>query len=58
MKLYDGGSDKDVLIYETGDSETSTIPGDNQMFITFTTDGKTVDKGFTAKITFGKITIH
>ena len=62
MKIYDGGSNKDLEIYDgkyniTYDSygvvtqtqpDTVTSKG-NQMFITFKTDGN----GFTAKITFG-----
>ena len=52
MKIYDGGSNKDEIIYNSVqppfNSDTVTSKG-NQMFITFKTDGN----GFTAKITFG-----
>ena len=55
MKIYDGGSHKDeLLIAVTGNSVPSPVTSlGNQMFITFTTDGNAVGKGFTAKITFG-----
>ena len=55
MKLYAGGSNKDESIFsETGNSVPSPVKSfGNQIFITFTTDGNGVGKGFTAKITFG-----
>ena len=63
MKIYDGGSNKDLEIYDgvnsiTYDSDgviTDILESDtvtskgNQMFIAFKTDGN----GFTANITFG-----
>ena len=60
MKIYDGGSDKDESIISlSGNSAPSPVKSlRNQMFITFTTDGNGVDKGFTAKITFGITTNH
>ena len=58
--MYDGGSNKDELLNSlTGNSIPSPVKSlRNQMFITFTADGNGVDKGFTAKITFGNRTIH
>ena len=55
MKIYDGGSHKDeLLIAVNGNSVPSPVTSlGNQMFITFTTDGNAVGKGFTANITFG-----
>ena len=59
MKIYDGGSDKDELIYVHENSGPSLIKSDrNQIFISFTTDGKGVDKGFTAKFTFGNLILY
>ena len=60
MKIYDGGSDKDESIISlSGNSAPSPVKSlRNQMFITFTADGNGVDKGFTAKITFGIRIIH
>ena len=60
MKIYNGGSDKDESIISlTGNSAPSPVKSlRNQMFITFTSDGNAVDKGFTAKITFGIRTYH
>ena len=60
MKIYDGGSDKDdLLISKTGNSVPTPVTSlRNQMFITFTTNGNGVGKGFTAKIRFGSIIIH
>ena len=57
MKLYDGGSAKDgILIDTTGNPTPSQVTSSrNQMFITFTTDGNGVGKGFTTKIIFGNI---
>ena len=54
MKIYDGGSDKDELMYVHGISALSPIKSyKNQIFISFTTDGNGVDKGFTVKFKFG-----
>ncbi len=55
MKIYDGGSHIDELLFPvTGNSLPSLVTSlGNQMFISFTTDGNAVGKGFTAKITFG-----
>ena len=55
LKLYDGGSDKDLLlISETGNSEPFQVTSSrNQIFIMFTSDSDGVGKGFTANITFG-----
>ena len=60
MKIYNGGSDKDESIISlSGNSVPSPVTSlGNQMFITFTTDGNGVGKGFTAKITFGIRIIH
>ena len=60
LKMYDGGSEKDELLNSlTGNSIPSPVKSlRNQMFITFTADGNAVDKGFTAKITFGIRTYH
>ena len=60
MKIYDGGSSKDILLISiTGNSIPSPVTSlGNQMFITFTTDGNGVGKGFTTKITFGIRTNH
>ena len=60
LKIYDGGSDKDELLNSlTGNSIPSPVTSlGNQIFITFTSDGNGVDKGFTAKITFGITTNH
>ena len=57
MKIYDGGSHKDVLLRsDTGNSAPSLITSlRNQIFIKFLSDGNGVGKGFTAKITFGNI---
>ena len=57
LKIYDGGSDKDALLFsETGNSVPSSVTSiKNQIIITFTTNGNEVGKGFTAKITFGNI---
>ena len=57
MKIYNGGSDKDeLLISETGNSVPSSVTSlKNQIFITFTTFGNGVGKGFTTKLTFGNI---
>ena len=58
--MYDGGSEKDELLNSlTGNSIPSPVTSlGNQIFITFTSDGNGVGKGFTAKITFGNKTIH
>ena len=55
MKIYDGGSDKDELLNSlSGNYIPFPVKSlRNQMFITFTTDGNAVDKGFTANIAFG-----
>ena len=54
MKIYEGGSDKDELIYDYAISALTLVKSyGNQIFISFTTDGKGVDKGFTMKFTFG-----
>ena len=61
MKIYDGGNNIDELIIfnsdvlsSTGNSVLSLVTSlGNQIFIIFTTDGKAVGKGFTAKISFG-----
>ena len=55
MKIYNGGSDKDESIISlSGNSVPSPVTSlGNQVFIIFTTDGNGIDKGFTAKITFG-----
>ena len=60
LKIYDGGSDKyESLISVTGNSAPSPVTSlRNQMFIIFNTDGHGVDKGFTAKVTFGNRTVH
>ena len=55
MKIYDGGSNKDEIIYITTYSDTVTSMG-NQIFITFKTDGNGVGKKITAIITFCKRT--
>ena len=55
LKIYDGGSNKDVIIYDGfqhNNSDTVTSMG-NQMFITFKPDVNGVGKNFTANITFG-----
>ena len=45
-----------MLIATTNNSVPFQVTSSrNQMFITFTTDGNGVDKGFTANIIFGKI---
>ena len=49
MKIYDGGSHKDELLFAVNGNSVTFLG--NQMFISFTTDGNVV--GFTAKITFG-----
>ena len=56
MNIYEGGSNQDELLFSlTGNSVPSPVISlGNQIFITFTIDGNGVDKGFTAKITFGK----
>ena len=55
MKIYDGGSDKDVPLFsETGNSAPSLVTSlKNQIFVIFTSDSNGVGKGFTARITFG-----
>ena len=55
MKIYDSGSDEDDLIISvTGNSVPDSVTSSkNQMFITFTTNGNGVSKGFTASITYG-----
>ena len=55
MKIYDGGSHKDeLLVFVTVNSVPSLVTSlGNQMFISLTTDGNVVGKGFTANITFG-----
>ena len=60
LKMYDGGSEKDELLNSlTGNSAPSPVTSlRNQIFITFTSDGNEVDKGFTARITFCNRTIH
>ena len=60
MKIFDGGSNKDELLNSlTGNSVPSPVTSlGNQMFIIFNSDGNGVDKGFTAKITFGIRTNH
>ena len=59
MKIYEGGSDKDELIYDYAISALTLVKSyGNQIFISFTTDGKGVDKGFTAKFTFGNLILY
>ena len=60
MKIYNGGSDKDESIISlSGNSAPSPVTSlRNQIFIAFTSDDNGVDKGFTAKITFGITTNH
>ena len=60
MKIYNGGSDKDESIISlSGNSAPSPVKSlRNQMFITFTTDGNGVGKGFNAKIAFGSKTFR
>ena len=66
MKIYDGGSNKDLEIYDGVNSITYNVIGvpkheksdtvtskGNQMFITFKPDVNGVGKKFTANITFG-----
>ena len=60
MKIYDGGSNKDELIFNsdelalTGNSVPSLVPSTgSQIFMIFNTNGKGVGKGFTVKISFG-----
>ena len=60
MKIYDGGSNKDDLIFNsdqlslTGNSVPSLVTSTgSQIFMIFNTNGKGVGKGFTAKISFG-----
>ena len=57
MKIYIGGSVKDESIISlSGNSAPSPLKSlRNQMFITFTTDGNGVGKGFSAIIKFGKM---
>ena len=61
MEIYDGGSNKDEIIYsglilesnsDLVTTDTVTSKG-NQMFITFKPDINGVGKKFTANITFG-----
>ena len=56
MTFYDGGSDKDAwYVGYVAEPGNYILSAGNQIFITFTTDGNAVGKGFTVKITFGKI---
>ena len=61
MKIYEGGSNRDKIIYDglilESNSDlvtTDTVRSEgNQMFITFKPDVNGVGKNFTANITFG-----
>ena len=60
MKIYNGGSNKDEIIFNSDENSltANSVPSlvtskGNQIFINFNTDGKGVGKGFTAKISFG-----
>ena len=55
MNIYNGGSEKDELMISlAGNSVPSSVTSiSSQMFITFTTDGNGIGKGFIATITFG-----
>ena len=56
MKVYDGGSDNDILLNGlTGNNLPTTISSSgNQMFISFNRTGNEVVKGFLISFTFGK----
>ena len=56
MSLYDGGSEIDThMMSVTGNTYPGIISSSgNQMFISFTTDGHGLGKGFSAVIMFGK----
>ena len=71
MKIYDGGSDSTegyhnygtgnyiyILLNEfTGNSlPPTTLSNGNQMFISFTSNGNGLGKGFSASFAFGKKT--
>ena len=57
LKIYNGGGEKDdLLTYVTGNLVPSPVSSiKNQMFISFTTNGIGVGKGFTTKIAFGNL---
>ena len=56
MKVYDGGSDNDILLNGlTGNNLPAAISSSgNQMFISFNRTGNEVVKGFLISFTFGK----
>ena len=56
MKVYNGGSDQDNLLsILTGNIlPSTTLANENQVFISYTSNGNGGGKGFSASFAFGK----